>query len=101
MNSNPAYKNFEYFLKIIQKQKKDRIHHLLKGANKKVIKAIIEIAYNLLKGDIPLSNIQIRKLKCDKNKIQYLVNKKHSLENKRKVLYENPELVRHMLRIVL
>lgn len=100
-NNCPVYRKFEYFLRIIQKHRKDKIQFLLKAANDKVIKGIVEIAYNLLKGDIPLTKVQISKLRENKKIIKYLINKKVSLKKKRLALYENPDCVKVMLRIVL
>jgi len=101
MDVTPAFKNFEYFLRLVQRYRKDKIHFLLKAVDKKVVRAIVEIAYNLIKGDIPLSKFQITKLKCNKNKIKFLINKTKSLEQKRELLCENPELLKTMLKIVL
>lgn len=68
--------------------------------SRKIIKAVIEIAYNLLKGDIPLTDSQIRYLKKDKPLLKYLIGKKNSLNKKRQLLINNPSLVKHMLNVV-
>jgi len=101
MEATPAFKKYEYVLKIIQRHRQDKVHYLLKAVDKKVIKAIVEIAYNLIKGDIPLSKSQISKLRCNKATIKYLINKQKSLDQKREILCENPKLLRYMLKIVL
>lgn len=101
MSTRPAYKEFEVFLRIIHAHKSPKIISLLQGANRKVIKSIIEIAYNLLKGNIPLTEYQIKQLRKDKKAIKFLISKKRSLTKKIDILCENPDLVRNMLRIVL
>lgn len=101
MDVTPAFKTFEYFMKLLQRHRKDKIHYLLRAVNAKFVRAVVEIAYNLIKGDIPLSKLQIQRLKCNKNKIKFLINKRKSLEQKKELLCENPELLKYMLKIVL
>lgn len=100
MNSVAAYKEFEHFLRLIYRSKEGVIPYLLRSADSKVIRSIIEIAYNLLKGDIPLTINQKKHLKKDKKIIKFIISKTNSLEKKRTVMCENPKLVKSMLRIV-
>jgi len=101
MNSDAAYKEFEHFLRVLCRHKKNTVSYLLQSANSRVIRSIIEIAYNLIKGDIPLTKNQLKLLKKEKKNIKFLISKKNTLEKKRHVMFENPQLVKTMLRIVL
>jgi len=101
MGSTIGYIEFEYFLKLVKRQKECNISYLLKAANGRVIRSIVEIAYNLIKGDIPLTKIQIKQLKKDKKIVKYIISKRNTIERKRDVMYQNPKLVKTMLRIVL
>ena len=96
----PAYKEFEHFLKIIHSQKPANIPHLIKSTNNKVIKTIIEIAYNLLKGNIPILSKNIGRLKKDKKSIKRLITKRLSIGKKRQILVENPIMVKNILNVV-
>jgi len=101
MDADAAYKEFEHFLRIVCRHKKSTIPYLLKSVNGKVIKSIIEIAYNLIKGEIPLTRHELKQLRKDKKNIKFLISRKNTLEKKRHVMYQNPQLVKTMLRIVL
>lgn len=100
MNPHAVYKEFEHFLRIVCRHKKNTIPYLLKSANSKVIKYIIEIAYNLIKGEIPLTKHQTKLLRKDKKNIKFLISTKNTLDRKKIVMYQNPQLVKTMLRIV-
>lgn len=96
----PAYKEFEDFLRAVHKRKVVNIPNIIKAANNQVLKSIIEIAYNLLKGSIPLSQKDIDKLKKDKKNIKYLITKRVQLGKKRKVILDNPRMLKNMLSVI-
>ena len=96
----PAYKEFEHFLKIIHSHKPGNIHHLIKSANNRVIKTIIEIAYNLLKGNIHIISKDIDRLKKDKKSIKRLISKRLPINKKRSILIENPKMLKNILSVV-
>lgn len=98
--ARPVFREFETFLKILHRQKSLSVPHFIRAASRKVVRAFIEIAYNLLKGDIPLTPNQIKYLKKDKDLLKFLIGKKKPLNKKRAILYENPSLVKHMLNVV-
>ena len=97
----PAYKEFEHYLRIIHKSKVESVYHILKAASNRVVKSIVEIAYNILKGDIAIKPIYIKRLKKDKQLIKELISKQSSLSEKRKLIESNPQLVKTMLSVVL
>ena len=96
----PSYKEFEHVLKLINKSRPDVIPYLLKSISNKVVRSLIEIAYNLLRGNIPITDKQIIKLKKNKKELKILINKRNSINKKRKILQENTDLVQNMLRIM-
>ena len=64
------------------KQRKDMIAH----ANKRQMKAIREIALNLLKGNMLIPSPSFKRLKPHKSKLLYVTRKKPSLKKKKQVL---------------
>lgn len=97
---SPAYKEFEDFLKTIHKRPNHRVYDLIKCASNKVLKSIIEIAYNLLKGSIPITETDINNLRKHKKHIKTLVSKRVRLYKKRKIIEDNPRMLKHMLSVI-
>ena len=64
------------------KKRKDILSH----GSPDFIQTLCEIALNLLKGNIPLSPSQLKKLKRQKKAIRLLANKNVSLTSKRQTL---------------
>lgn len=96
----PGYKEFEDFLRTVHRRKADNIQGLIKSASNKVLKSIIEIAYNLLKGSIPLKESDIKSLKQDKELIKSLIRKRVRLGKKRRIIEENPHMLKRMLNVI-
>jgi len=96
-----AYLEYEYFLRTVLNSRTENVSTLLKVVNNKVIHAVIEIAYNILKGFIPLNKVQIRYFKKEKLVIKSLIKKNKSVHKKLVLLQENPTIVKHILRSVL
>lgn len=96
----PGFMQYEHFLRTVLKHKKENISELLKAVNSKVVKSLIEIAYNLLKGSIPLNPKQINYFKKEKKIIKTLINRKNSINKNVLILQENPVLVKRMLNLV-
>ena len=61
---------------------------ILKSADKEVVRCLCECALNLLKGKVPVSPIQKKKLVPFKKILRKLVLKKGGWKNKRKVLLQ-------------
>lgn len=100
MSPVARYKEFEYFLRLVCRHKQDTIPNLLKSANSDVIRSIVEIAYNIIKGDIPLSRNQIKLFTSEKKNIKYIISKTNTLKQKRLIMTQNPKLVKTMLKII-
>lgn len=60
--------------------------HILAQSPDSLVKALCEIALNLVKGNIPLTTCQLKKLKKQKNIFRLLADKKKSLKKKRAAL---------------
>ena len=82
---DPAYENFldkvEHLKFIISSKPKIR-RVLLKKADQKTIKAIVDVVYNILLGNVSISDDQKEKLKKHKLTIRKLVTKKKFKERK-------------------
>jgi len=71
-----------------------RIHHMgdrarcsvIKNCDKHLINCFCECSKNILKGNIPLKEPQLRKLRREKKNLRALALKKTSLKKKRKIL---------------
>jgi hypothetical protein len=71
-----------------------RIHRLGEGAKKKLIKecdgklidCFCECSKNILKGNVPLKQTQLKRLRREKKNLRALALKKTSLKKKRKIL---------------
>ena len=97
---NPAYKEFDVFLKTIKRSKLSKTSSLFKAANDSVVNSLIEIAYNLLKGNIPLSESDIKNLRKHKVHITDLISRKISLKKKRNIILDNPLMLKVMLKVI-
>lgn len=96
----PSYKEFEDLLKIIYKRRAGKNIPLIKAFSNKVIRVIIEIAYNILKGSVVIKDKHLTKLKKDKKNIKSLIRKGVSYKNKRKIIENNPQLLKNMLNVI-
>ena len=96
----PLYLEFEHILRKIYKADLENITHLVKSVNNNVVKALIEIAYNILKGDIPISPKQIIKLKKDKAFLHLLISRTVPVKKKRDILEKNQSLIKNMLAVL-
>ncbi|KMQ81718.1 iron-uptake system-binding protein [Lasius niger] len=76
-------------LKLLQKSKSKK--DLLKKCPNSVIKAVCECALNVLKGTVPISSHQKRKLSPYKQTLRQLAKKKVPLFKKRKLLVQKGE----------
>lgn len=97
---SPSYTEFEDLLKLLYRRRPDKNVFILKALNNAVIKVIIEIAYNIIKGNVRISDKDLDKLKRDKTTIKRLIRKGVSFKAKRKLIEENPRLLRNMLRVI-
>ena len=99
--SAPIYKNFEQLLKKLHKIRNSGTYmHFINSISNKVIYSIIEIAYNILKGDIPINKRHLMKLKTNKQNLKLLINKRVSMKVKRNIIKNNSKFVRNILDVV-
>ena len=59
---------------------------ILKEAPKELINCVAECSHNVLKGNVPLSPAQKRKLRPKRQQLRLLADKKVSIQKKKKVL---------------
>lgn len=100
MMKSPSYTEYEELLKLLYRRRPDKNVFLLKAFSNNVIKVIIEIAYNIIKGNIYIKDKHLRKLIHDKASIKRLIRKNVSFKLKRKLIEENPQLLNNMLRVL-
>lgn len=82
------------------RQKKKR-ELLIDFASSKDIRAVLEIVYNLLYGDIPLSTIQRRTLRKYQSTLRQIVSRKASLQQKRQILKQDGGFLPTLIPIAL
>ena len=97
----PLYKKYEIFLRYITRVKPDTRKEFIRASSNEVIKAIVEIAFNILKGTISLTELDRRQLSVYKPVIKHLISKQLTLDEKRSILQENTKLLKKILDIVL
>lgn len=66
-----------------------------------LIKSIVEIAINTLRGNIPLTKAQLKRLKKEKVVIKKLCNKKQPLKKKRKTVNQKGGFIGSLLGIAI
>ena len=74
------------FLKVLNKASAKQRQGIIEGANNELIKAICECALNCLKGNVPLTPAQKKKLIRHKGKLRSLANKKCPIAKKKAIL---------------
>ena len=81
-----ALKNSEHYIQLLAKSGLKRRKALLNQATHEELKGLCEICLNILKGNIPLSENNFRKLKRNSNTIKVLDNSKIPLRVKKRVV---------------
>jgi hypothetical protein len=74
------------FLRVLAKSNPKLRRAILKCCNPELIKAVCEVALNVLKGVVPVSEQQKKKLKRYKRVLRALTDKKVSITKKREFL---------------
>jgi hypothetical protein len=91
-------------LKILNSCSNCKRKTILNQASPDLIQCISEVAFNITKGNIPISNLQKRKLLPFKDDLRYLSKKSHtSLKQKRKVIQKGgflPLILTPLLSVV-
>ena len=81
-----AFKNSEYYLRLLAKSSPRRKKLLLSQASKEELKSLCEICLNILKGNIPLDDRNFKRLKRNRQTIKVLANSKVPIKVKRQVV---------------
>ena len=81
-------KDCSNYLHVLSKCNKVQRLGILKGADPKLIQAICECALNVVKGNIPLTPHQKRKLTPHKKVLRHLADKRKTLQSKKKILVQ-------------
>ena len=77
----------EFFESLVRFCKdKKTLKHIVTSANNKEILAISEICHNLLKGNIPCTPNNIKKMRKNYKSIRYLSDRNNSLKNRKKII---------------
>ena len=97
----PLYKKYEIFLKYVKRLKPDRRKEFIKAASNDVIKSLVEIALNILKGTVSLSDSDKTQLAVHKPDIKKIISPSVSLNDKRAILEHNNKLFKKILDVVL
>lgn len=82
------------------RQKKKR-ELLIDFASSKDIRAVLEIVYNLLYGNLPLSSAQRRTLRKYQSTLRQIVSKTASLKRKREILKQDGGFLPTLIPIAL
>ena len=70
---------------------------VLSSSSDHLVRAVSEICLNAIKGGLPLSRQQIKRLTPHRNLICYLATKKHSLKKKRRLLTQKGGFLQALL----
>ena len=94
---NSLIKNEKPFLKLIVSTTSSQQRALIKTSTKSQIKAIVQIVYNILKGNRDVSESYLKKLRQHKTIIRRFVSKPLSLENRIRIFLKSSQ---HILLLI-
>lgn len=89
------------FLQVLAKGTAKQRRGLILGADKQLVDCLCECALNVLNGNIPLKPSEKRKLKKYKQNLRSLVNKKVSVQKKKKTLNQKGGFLGALLTPIL
>ena len=75
-------------LHMLGKGSPDLCKAVIKGCNKDLITCLCEISHNILKGNVPVTTIQKKKLHRYKNTLRQLSSRQNTTLNKKKALLQ-------------
>ncbi len=73
-------------LKVLQKATPKLRHQIIQSASPELIKVLCDCSLNILKGNVPLSRVQKKKLHTHRNKLRSLIKKSVPVAKKKKIL---------------
>lgn len=88
-------------LKLLLKAKPGQRRVILQAATDELIVTLCEIALNILRGNIPLTEQQYQKLKRRKSDIKLIANKKIGVRRKRKFINQQGGFLLPLLSIAV
>jgi hypothetical protein len=88
-------------LRSLKKATLSQTSELIKHLSSQAIKVFSGIAFNILKGTVPLASRDKRILLASKSTLQFLSRKRKSIKSRRHKLVTNPALVKLLSRLVL
>ncbi len=101
MNPLPRFVKFLGVLRTLWKSSPEKRKDLIRHISSTVLKAVLEIALNILKGRVNLDARQLSTFKKHKKILKRLVSSKVSLATKKQLLADNPQLVSAIIQAVL
>jgi hypothetical protein len=90
-----------HILRSLKKATLPQTSELIKHLSSRAIKLFSEIAFNILKGTVPLTNRNKQLLLAFKPTLQFLSRKRKSIKSRRHKLVTYPALVKLLSRLVL
>lgn len=97
-------KKHEDVLKVLAKAKPDLVRSIIKPAKKSLIDFFSECAFNILRGSVPITSVQRKKLKRYVRGLRKLARKKTSVKERKKILQTGgivPLILKHILPMVV
>ena len=90
-----------HFLSVLAKGNSKQQRGIIEGASNDLIQCLCECCFNILRGSVPLSSNQKKKLSKYKHHLRTLSNKKVSTSKKRKLLTQKGGFISAILGPVL
>jgi hypothetical protein len=84
----PRVKQHLHLLRVLHKADRKLRESLIRNADAKLVHCLCECAHNTLRGNIPISSHQKKKLSTHKVILRKLTNKKASVKQKKKLLLQ-------------
>ncbi len=101
MTPLPRFIKFLGVLRTLWKSSPEKRKDLIRHISSTVLKAVVEIALNILKGRVTLDKRQLSTFKKHKKILKSLVSSRVSLATKKQLLADNPRLVGAIIQAVL
>ena len=81
-----SLKKHAHLIKVLAQAKPQMCKAIVRAADKNLIICLCECAQNLLKGNVPLSKAQLKKLKRYRKEVQTLAQKRTSQSKRKEIL---------------
>ena len=102
MDSEDGYfRTLTSLLKKIKRVKLDQVVNVVERFSNSEVKAVEDLAFNILKGNIPLEGPLKEKAAANKDLYKQLTSKKSTIGQRRQILQDNPKFTRSLANIGL